>query len=55
MQLSYLGNKYEPSNERPVVKPHAQLKYMGKAYYSQWADEAKAEASLTYRGIAYSR
>ena len=28
------------------VLPHAQLKYMGKAYYSQWADEAKSEAFL---------
>ena len=55
MELSYLGNKYVPSDERPVVKPHAQLKYMGKAYYSYWTDKAKSEASLTYRGIAYSR
>ena len=55
MELSFLGNKYVPNAERPVVKPHVQLKYMGKAYYSQWAEEVKTQASLTYRGIVYSR
>lgn len=55
MELSFLGNKYVQNAERPVVKPHAQLKYMGKAYYSHWTEEVKSQASLTYRGIAYSR
>jgi len=55
MELSFMGNTYTQSNERPIVKPYIQLKYMGNTYQARIAEIKKSHNSLTYRGVEYSR